>query len=60
MSNVVILKKHSDGSLRRARPAFLFQDPRAATPKFLLPEGYVITGSPEHIAILEELETGAA
>jgi hypothetical protein len=59
MSNVIVLKKLPDGSLRRARPAFLFQDPRSAVPKVILPEGYVISGSPEHIAILEEIDKGA-
>lgn len=56
MSHVVVLKKMPDGSLRRARPAFMFQDPRAATQKLLLPEGYMVSGSPEHQAALEELE----
>lgn len=59
MSNVVVLKRQPDGSLRSARPAFLFQDPKSATQKLILPEGYVITGSPEHIAILEKMEKGA-
>lgn len=56
MSHVVVLKKMADGSLRRARPAYLFQDPRSATQKLLLPDGYVVAGSPEHQAALEELE----
>lgn len=56
MSHVVVLKIMPDGSLRRARPAYLFQDRRSATQKLLLPDGYVVAGSPEHKAAIEELE----
>jgi hypothetical protein len=59
MSNVVVLRRLQDGSLRRARPAFLFQDPKSAVPKVILPEGYVICGSPEHQEILDEIDKGA-
>jgi hypothetical protein len=50
MSHVLILKKQADGSLCRARPAFMLQHARSPKKKTLLPEGYQVAGSPEHQA----------
>lgn len=33
MSHVTVLRKMPDGSLRCARPAYMFQDPKLATQK---------------------------